>query len=130
MFEKKDYLKFKTKPAIIDSNNQIINYETLFNLSDEIIKKIKKKSLIFLICGNNIESIVSYISCLRLKSVICLIDQKINKKHLKDQINIYKPEAIFIQNSVSSFNNYYLIHKFSRKIFNFFVITKDLFTRT
>ena len=61
MFKKKDYLNFQKKPAIIDSNNQIIDYGTLFDLSDEIIKKIKK-SLIFLVCGNNIESIVGYIS--------------------------------------------------------------------
>ena len=43
MFKKKDYLNFKKKPAIIDPNNQVIDYGTLFNLSDEIIKKIKKK---------------------------------------------------------------------------------------
>ena len=124
MFKKKDYLNFQKKPAIIDSNNQIIDYGTLFDLSDEIIKIIKKRSLIFLVCGNNIESIVGYISFLRLKSVVCLIDQKINQKHLINQIKIYKPELIFTHHNFDSFNDYNLAYKF--KNFNLLKRKKEI----
>jgi len=112
MFEKKNYTKFKKKAAIITSENEVIDYETLFKLSDKFVNQIKKRELVFLVCGNNVESIIGYVSFLRSNSVISLIDEKINFKHLISQINIYKPKFIFIKKNKNPFLEYKLFFKF------------------
>jgi len=113
MFEKKNYTKFKKKAAIITSENEVIDYETLFKLSDKFVNQIKKRELVFLVCGNNVESIIGYVSFLRSNSVISLIDEKINFKHLISQINIYKPKFIFIKKNNIDFKKSKLLKKYN-----------------
>ena len=54
--------KFKNQNAIITEKNETIDYKTILNLSDKLCKQIKSRSLVFLVCGNNLESILGYIS--------------------------------------------------------------------
>ena len=61
MFMFKDFNSFKKNTALINEKNEKISYELLNNFIDIFAKKIKKRSLIFLICKNNLESIVGYI---------------------------------------------------------------------
>ena len=70
--------KFKNANALITEKNEIIDYKTLVKLSDRISKKVKSRQLVFLVCGNNVESIVGYISFLKTNCVIALLDEKQN----------------------------------------------------
>ena len=97
MFILENINKFKNKKAIITQNNGVINYQTLIDFSDKISRKIKSRSLAFLICGNNVESIAAYISFLRTNCVIALLDQGIHDYNLNNLINIYRPRFIFLK---------------------------------
>ena len=104
--------KFKNANALITEKNEIIDYKTLVKLSDRISKKVKSRQLVFLVCGNNVESIVGYISFLKTNCVIALLDEKQNLNQLNNLINIYKPSSIFIKKSIFLSMEYELILSF------------------
>ena len=54
--------------------------------------------MIFLICSNNIESIIGYLSFIKSNCVISLIDEKTDDHLLLNIISNYKPTYIFISN--------------------------------
>ena len=57
--------KFKNRQALVCENNEILKYGDLLSFTDNISKKIKERCLVFLICNNNLESIVGYLSFLK-----------------------------------------------------------------
>ena len=117
--------KFSNNTAIITQSAEEINYREIIKKSDKIFKDIKNRSLIFLICNNNLETILGYYGLLKKNCVVALIDSKINKFFLEKLIKNYAPEYIFLPkklndlnisySSVSLFNNYQLL-KINKKI--------------
>ena len=109
----------KNNTAIITEKNEFITYEKLNNYIDKFSKNIKNKSLAFIICKNNLESIVSYLTFMRSECVISLLDENISEKSLHKLINNYRPEYIFLDkkkkinldnyNSAYSFYNHELL---------------------
>jgi len=85
----------KNNTAIITEKNEFITYEKLTNYIDKFSKNIRNKSLVFIICKNNLESIVSYLSFMKSKCVISLLDENISEKSLQNLIKNYRPEYIF-----------------------------------
>lgn len=98
--------KFKNQNAIITEKNETIDYKTILNLADKLCKQIKSRSLVFLVCGNNLESILGYISFLKTNCAITLLDERINNYNLNNLINIYKPSFIFIKKNNVNFEGY------------------------
>ena len=76
--------KFQNNNAIITETNETINYKAISSTIDKICKKINSRSLVFLVCGNNPESILGYISFLKADCAIVLLEEKINYKSLKN----------------------------------------------
>ena len=70
--------KFKNKNALTTENNEIITYKTLVNFSEKISAKIKNRCLVFLLCGNNIETISGYLAFLKSDCVISLLYYLLN----------------------------------------------------
>jgi len=93
----KDINKFKNNNALITETNEVLNYRTIFNTIDKICKKINSRSLVFLVCGNNPESILGYMSFLRADCAAALLEEKINYKSLKNLVDIYKPNYLFVK---------------------------------
>ena len=102
------------KTALITENNKQISYSELNNYINRFNKNLQKRSLVFLICKNNLESIVGYLSLLKKNCVISLLDEKISEKLLKKLIRDYKPDYIFL-----SKNKKYNLNNFSQ-VYNFF----------
>ena len=50
--------------------------------------------MIFVIAGNNIETIISYYGCLKSNCVVALIDENLSEELLKRLIKRYKPNFI------------------------------------
>ena len=72
----KEINKFQNKNAIITERNESINYSELFlALLTKIVKKLTR-SLVFLVCGNNPESILGYISFLKTDCAVALLSEK------------------------------------------------------
>ena len=104
--------KFKNKDALITQKNETIDYKTLVKFSDRISKKIKSRKLVFLVCGNNVESVVGYISFLKTNCVIALLDERQSFHNLNGLIDIYKPSTIFIKKNSTPLEGYELILSF------------------
>ena len=125
MFNINKLRKYKNRIAIVDQNNETVSYSDLLIFVKILSKKIKTKSLIFLVCGNNLESIIGYISSVSTNSTMVLIDEKIKNIHLQELIKTYKPEKIFINKSFKKFKSYK--NKFCFK--NFFLHEREIKTK-
>ena len=72
--------RYKNNIALfIDQNNKIF-YKDILKISDEFQKKIKQRSLSFLISENCFESLCGYISLSRTNNPIMILDSDIQKK--------------------------------------------------
>ena len=105
--------KYENNNALVTENEEIITYKTLLKFSKNISKNIKSRCLVFLLCGNNLESISGYLGFLKSNCVISMIDERMSEKHLNRLISIYKPDFIFLKKKKNKFlENYSSIYSF------------------
>ena len=105
--------KYENNNALVTENEEIITYKTLLKFSKNISKNIKNRCLVFLLCGNNLESISGYLGFLKSNCVISMIDERMSEKHLNRLISIYKPDFIFLKKKKNKFlENYSSIYSF------------------
>ena len=72
--------KFGNKCAVVLENNDEISYLELYQSSKKISQSIFPNKLIFLLAGNNIETIIGYIGFLNSNSVTMFINEDIKDK--------------------------------------------------
>lgn len=108
--------KFKEKTALILDNGQEISYLNLNNMVEKLRKKLKKNSLIFILCNNDSETIEMYLACIRNKTICLLIEENIDFNYLKKLIKIYQPEYVFgdCKKKINNFNKKF---KYKSKFF-------------
>ncbi len=93
MFE--NFNKDQNKIAIILDNGEKISYKKIIKDSDSVIKCFgKKKSLIFIFCENDYETVISYVACLRSNHVPYLIDSSLPEEKIEDLVKLYKPNYL------------------------------------
>ena len=102
----KDINKFQNNKALITDVNEIIDYKTILSTIDKICRKINSRSLAFLVCGNNPESIMGYMSFLKADCAIALLEEKINCNSLKNLVDTYKPNYLFIKKNTIELDDY------------------------
>ena len=111
--------KHKSKIALILGEKKI-TYLKLDKLSESLSQSLKKNILTFLICENDIESIIFYLSNLKHQSTILLLEKNITKVNLKGLVNKYQPQYIFHKkNKDYELDNFYLKRKFMN--YNLFI---------
>ena len=123
-----NFSKFKNNVALIDINERVL-YKDLIIYSSKIEKKIGKKSLTLMLADNSLSSIICYVSLVKKRLPVLILDYKISKIFLNKIVKLYKPqniclsiENIFFKNN----KNYKLNFKF--KSFQFLKnIKKDTF---
>ena len=71
--------KFSKRTALISENLEKLSYSGLICRADKIGSQVTKKPLVFILCENNIDSIVVYVGFMRFGNTACLIDQNINE---------------------------------------------------
>lgn len=91
-----DFEQIENNIALI-THDECLTYCDVKRLSNQIGSYITKKSLVFILCRNNIESILSYISTMENHSVPLLLNDNISKEALDRLIDIYKPRYIFCE---------------------------------
>lgn len=101
----------KKKIALILENGKSVTYCQLSNLIYKFHLIFKKRYLVFVIAGNNLETIISYYGCLKSNCVVALIDENLSEKLLKKLIQKYKPNFIFIDKKKKYYLNL-MIEKF------------------
>ena len=101
--------KYKKNTALI-SENKHISFIELENYSNDLAKNFEKENLMFLICENNIESILFYLSSIKKKCALVLLEKNITGVNLNNLISKYQPRYIFINKK-----NNYNFSKFNKK---------------
>ena len=77
MFKNLNY--FKNRIALFDLNKKYF-YNDFLIKKNFLKKKINKKNIVLIICENKIEILFYYITCQLLRSLIILVDYKLQTK--------------------------------------------------
>jgi len=93
------------KVALISKDTGTITYKEIEKKISTLKKKVKKKTLIFLISQNSIAPILLYIYAIKNNCVIILIDIKTSMPNISNLLNIYEPSYIAAPNDwIKKFN--------------------------
>lgn len=105
--------------AIIDNNGQNFLYKDIDHFINEFSLNFPKRYLVFNLCGNDLESIICYLSCLKKGCASLLLSENIKDNHLEYLINIYKPQYIF--SNERNLKNYEIVSSYkNKKLYKFF----------
>lgn len=88
------------RTAVLLDNGRFVSYSELKRLSEEWAANVPSRSLVFLLVGNNLDSLVAYVACLNNGIVPLMLDAKIDSELLNRFTEIYSPA--FIWRPVSS----------------------------
>lgn len=86
----------KEKTAFIDDDQNRVTYEEVFMFCCEYTKKVKKRSLLFLLCRNTAGAVLNYLACLENGIVPLLLNASIDEELLEELCQKYKPEYLCI----------------------------------
>lgn len=130
----KNFNKDHSKVAIISDSGEKIYYKKIIQDSDNIIKSFhSKRSLVFILCENDYETIVSYIACLRSDHIPYLIDFNLPEKKINELIRLYKPQYLICKKKPFSFlkefklKNFFLNYRIFETKFRLNSINDNLF---
>ena len=84
-----------TGTAVITGDGRSVDYAELKRLSDEWAAKVPHRSLVFLLVGNNLDSLVAYVACLNHGIVPLMLDAHIDGQLLRRFLEIYRPDFIW-----------------------------------
>ena len=95
--------KHKKKLALIDDNIGKLYYSDLLEIGSKLsINNSVKKKLVFLICKNNYETIIGYLSFIRSNTCVLLLNQNMKINNLKSLIDLYHPDYIYCPSNVKN----------------------------
>ena len=81
--------------AVVTDAGRCVSYAELKRLSDGWAAKLPPRSLVFLLVGNNLDSLVAYVSCLNHDIVPLMLDARIDGQLLQRFVEIYRPDFIW-----------------------------------
>ena len=81
--------------AVVTDDGRFIGYAELKRMTDEWAAKVPARSLVFLLVGNNLDSLISYVGCLNHGIVPLMLDVKIDGQLLQRFKEIYRPDFIW-----------------------------------
>ena len=81
--------------AVVTDGGRCVSYAELKRLSDGWAAKLPPRSLVFLLVGNNLDSLVAYVSCLNHDIVPLMLDARIDGQLLQRFLEIYRPDFIW-----------------------------------
>ncbi len=81
--------------AVVTDDGREVSYAELKRMTEEWAAKVPPRSLVFLLVGNNLDSLVAYVACLNHGIVPLMLDAKIDGQLLQRFIEIYRPDFIW-----------------------------------
>lgn len=81
--------------AVVTDDGRAVSYAELKRMTDEWAAKVPPRSLVFLLVGNNLDSLVAYVACLNHGIVPLMLDAKIDGQLLRRFIEVYRPDFIW-----------------------------------
>jgi len=103
---------FKDNIAIITETGEKVSYGEMYTLSEKLKGYIPKRCLAFILCSNELGSMLGYVTFLNNKIVPLMIDANLEKELLKNLIETYKPEYLWVPERQSdNFKDYQIVYK-------------------
>ena len=84
-----------TGSAVITDGGRMVSYPELKRMTDEWAANVPMRSLVFLLVGNNLDSLVAYVACLNHGIVPLMLDAHIDRQLLQRFKEIYRPDFIW-----------------------------------
>ena len=81
--------------ALIDNENNRVNYGQLVELMRTVGTHVEPHSLIFILCKNTVGSMVGYLGFVEHKAVPVMLNAKIDNELLIKLLDIYTPSYIW-----------------------------------
>ena len=81
--------------AVVSDDGKVVSYAELKRMTDEWAEKVPSRSLVFLLVGNNLDSLMAYVACLNHGIVPLMLDAKIDVGLLQRFKDIYRPDFIW-----------------------------------
>ena len=100
--------------AVVTNDGRTVRYAELKRMTDEWAARVPPRSLVFLLVGNNIDSLVAYVACLNHGIVPLMLDAKIDGQLLQRFVDVYHPDFIWRPES----NGYVLEPRNTRNTLN------------
>lgn len=91
-----EFEKYNEKFIVVDENGKRVKYAELSVFCDKIQKSIPNRTLVFSFCQNAVGSLFGYIGFLKNKIVPVLIDMNIDRELVKNLLEKYKPNYLYI----------------------------------
>lgn len=114
-----DIDSFGEATAIITQDAELVSYRTLARAADGVKGQLNKRTLVFCVCQNNLESVAGYLGMLRARAVPTLIAQDIHPALFQQLMLTYRPQYVWVpvENAFSlegchcihSYRNYVLL---------------------
>ncbi len=82
--------------AAIQSDGQTLTYDNLVKEADSLASVIGKRTLVFSLCSNSLESLIGYVGFLRNDIVPVLLDSKLNAELLAKLLKTYEPAYVWL----------------------------------
>tara|TARA_B100000029_G_scaffold514881_1_gene619457 strand:+ start:6394 stop:7815 length:1422 start_codon:yes stop_codon:yes gene_type:complete len=98
----RSFNKFKNNIAIIDKEHSDLSYKEVLTKTNEIKKKIKKRSLILIVSENSLGSLLAYIFCIINNHVGIIINSKTTTNNILKTFKNYQPNYIFLSKKIKS----------------------------
>lgn len=86
----RDIDKYKDNIAVITDRKERLTYKELVSDSDVLMNNLEKRTVLFLVCRNCVESICAYIGALRNGIVPVMINEEMNRELFYNLYNICK----------------------------------------
>jgi acyl-CoA synthetase (AMP-forming)/AMP-acid ligase II len=88
---------FGSKTALIHDSGKQYTYAALASLSDKLADSMERqrKSLVLILAGNNVESIVGYLAGLRSGNAVMILNAHTDAELLDGIISVYAPDYIW-----------------------------------
>lgn len=83
--------KWGDRLLAIDDQEQKITYRDLDSFSEELYKRIGRKTLVFILCDNTMGALLGYLGCLKTGVVPLMLESHINQELLDRLIYEYYP---------------------------------------
>ncbi len=104
--------QYNDKIALIDESGVELTYASLGIMSDELIRAIGHRCLVFVLCTNEIGSVVGYTAFINSGIVPAMLSNRIDESMLWNLIHTYEPEYIWAPIAqLQKFSDYPVIHE-------------------
>lgn len=97
-----DIDQYQDRVALVTDTGENITYNQLVQDADDLFQDIPSRTLVFLVCKNNRESVTGYVGCLRNRVVPVMINDGISGVLFWQLIQRYQPQYIYASLAFSS----------------------------